>query len=249
MKIKVKYILTFCLFMIFSISIVNASEIVNESENVYINSNNVEIENSLYQKLCDIYSKNYIEYISQENFDSIKNNDLSDIQIIEHIDDFPLITRSGTFTTTYKSLKIIKNGSHISLMLSWLKLPATRSYDVFGIRFDQVKLNGGVSFMQTYLENNVLKMSTSNHYQSFSNGFGVSFLLPSQKIDSLESYIEFNITGSGKIYGTYQHAQRSVSLSDSMNYTISSSGYGNVLKFASNVSEKYDAMSGVSLTI
>lgn len=240
---KLKYTLIFCLFMIFSMPKIYASD------NVYINSNNVKIEKNLYLNLCDVYSNNYVEFITQETFDSIKNNDLSEIQVTEYIDQFSAITRQGSLTTDYKTLKIIKNGNLVSLILRWLILPITRSYDVFGIRFDQINLNGAVSFKQTYIENNILKLSSSAYFKSLNNGFGVSFLLPGYNTNSLESYIEFNVTGSGNIYGTYQHAQKVVSLSDSMNYTLSSSGYGAVLNFDSSVKEKYDGMGGVNISI
>lgn len=86
----------------------------------------------------------------------------------------------------------------------------------------------------------------------FINGFGLSFLLPSGNLTELEETVEFRFNGSGNgtIYGTYQHAQKSLSLSDSMNYTISSSGLGSVLKFGSNnITKKFDAMKGVEIGV
>lgn len=50
------------------------------------------------------------------------------------------------------------------------------------------------------------------------------------------------------VYGTYQHATSDLTLSQSQNYTFSSSGLGGVLKFANSVSSKYDGMKGVSAT-
>lgn len=50
------------------------------------------------------------------------------------------------------------------------------------------------------------------------------------------------------VYGTYQHATSDLTLSQSQNYTFSSSGLGSVLKFANSVSSKYDGMKGVSAT-
>ena len=52
-----------------------------------------------------------------------------------------------------------------------------------------------------------------------------------------------------KVYGTYQHAKSSVSLSESQNYSFSSQGLGGVLKFnKDSIKNKYDGMNGVSLS-
>ena len=49
-------------------------------------------------------------------------------------------------------------------------------------------------------------------------------------------------------YGTYQHATSDVTLSQSKNYSISSSGLGGVLAFANSVIGYYDGMQGVDIT-
>lgn len=184
---------------------------------VYINVNNVEISIELYEKLSEIYSKSYLEFIPQEIFDVIKNNNLDEIEIIEFYDT-PL-SRAAYHQTNYKSLKMIKNGTHITLMLSWIKMPETRSYDVIGIRFTgSAKLSGSITFLQTYKIDTSLKYSSTNYVQNFSNGFGTSFLLPSGDINMLEESIDFNISGSGTIFGSYQHAQNNVSLANSKKY-------------------------------
>lgn len=48
--------------MILTTSSVNAQEI-------YVNSNGVEIELSIYKKLCSIYTSNYIEIITSEELE------------------------------------------------------------------------------------------------------------------------------------------------------------------------------------
>ncbi len=235
------------IFSIALLSIVLNVNYVSAKNGTYMNSKGVNMTLEEYNDLSKIYSKDYIEFVSESTFNEIKNYKTNDL-IIKDGNDLiqPL---SGSYTTNYKSIKIIKNGTHITLLLTWLKLPATRSYDVFGIRFDGPALNGGVVFQQVYDVDETLKAGYTHYLQTFSNGFGTSFLLPSSTFTSLQASIDFNISGSGRIYGTYQHAQKKVTLANSKNYTISNLGYGKVLKFSSSVKENYDAMSGVYLDV
>lgn len=50
-------------------------------------------------------------------------------------------------------------------------------------------------------------------------------------------------------YGSYQHAQKSVSLTESKNYNISYNGFGKVILFDDNIKGKYDNMLGVSVAL
>ncbi len=222
---------------------------VNASSENYVNSENVKIEYSLYEKLCNIYSENYVEYISQGRFDEIKNNDLSNIKIVEYMDIPQILPFSTQIETGYKTLRIIKNGSNITLLLTWKNMPSTRSYDVIGIRFNGARLNGNIYYEQYSFKDGKSYVDYTNYLQKFSNGFGFSFVLPSGNITKLEHMLEFKYTGSGRIYGTYQHSQKNISLSDSKKYTISSSGLGNVLLFNDNVSSNFDAMAGVYIDV
>lgn len=43
------------------------------------------------------------------------------------------------------------------------------------------------------------------------------------------------VSGSGTIYGSYQHASTTATLEESKKYTISHLGYGKVIKFNDNV--------------
>ncbi len=83
-------------------------------------------------------------------------------------------------------------------------------------------------------------------------GVGISMNIPDSANSSLSSSMTVKLlTGADNItvYGTYQHAKSSVSLSDSKSYSFDPSGLGGVVKFnSSSISNKYDGMSGVHLT-
>ena len=59
----------------------------------------------------------------------------------------------------------------------------------------------------------------------------------------------FKDINNGTVYGTYQHSQRDISLSQSQRYTISANGYGGVLDFDSSVEDYFDGMGGVSINV
>ena len=156
--------------------------------------------------------------------------------------------RGSYYGTTYKEIRIVRNGSFITVSLVWLNNPVTRSYDVFAIRLTSgVGINGSVNFRQYSDNNGNGIISTTCSKKTFSNGVGVSFKL--SVYNNLESYITFNYTGSGTIYSSYQHATTGVTLTQSKKYTLSSSGYGGTTLFDSSVSSYYDGMSGVNLSV
>ena len=65
---------------------------------------------------------------------------------------------------------------------------------------------------------------------------------------NLEISLTFMVSGSGTVYGSYQHASTATTLAESKKYTISSSGYGRVINFDASVRNKYAAMTGVDLS-
>lgn len=242
MKNRVITLLVTIMIVTFPSTIVNAKSdsILHQTQN------GITMENEVYQKLCDIYSKNYIETISYEEYELIMFNNLNNIEIKNYFDP-EIITRGSYFSTNAKTIRIVKNGNYITLMATWKGVPTIKSYDVIAVRLNNVSLNGGYTFKQTYVVNNNLNVSYDSYKQNFSNGFGSSFKV--QNGTSLEISLTFMISGSGTVYGSYQHASTATTLSESKKYTISHLGYGKVIKFDNNVQNKYDAMTGVDLNI
>lgn len=218
--------------------------IINAKDNFYINSNNVKIDYNKYTELCNIYSEDFVEFMEQDFYDNIKKLNKEEFEIVENFTT-PL---SLEVTTEYKNLRFVKVGSQITLILKWLKIPSTRSYDVIGIRYDGIKTSN-YSFNKYYTLNGSKKNMSTNSYISFSNGYGTSFKIPDGNITTLETSLSFKVSGTGTIYGTYQHAQQYLTLNDSKKYTISKDGYGSVLKFDSTIKSKYDNMSGINISL
>jgi hypothetical protein len=241
MKNKIVIFLTVLFISTVPFNMVHAQD----DSTIYLTQSGVSIENNIYQKLCDIYSKNYIETINQEEYELIVSNDLESVDINEYYDS-GVVTRGSYFESNAKVIRIVKNGNYITLMASWKGVPKIKSYDVIAVRLNNVSLSGGYTFKQTTVLNEKLNVSYDSYKQSFSNGFGSSFKV--QDGTSLEISLTFMISGTGTVYGSYQHASTKATLAESKKYTISHLGYGKVINFDSSVKNKYDAMTGVDIS-
>ena len=212
--------------------------------NSYTTLRGVTVEKSLYDKMCNMYSVNFVETLSQEEFDNLSAN--IDTAVKETYIDYSN-TRGSYFSTGIKALNMIKSGDYITFTASWLQQPNIHSFDVMAIRLSGCSLVGSFNFRQTYVSSGNLYYVNNGINKTFYNGFGSSALL--QYGDNNEYSMTFKVSGSGTVYGSYQHAKTTVSQSDSMNYAIGANGYGNVILFANSVALKYDQMPGVDINV
>lgn len=150
----------------------------------------------------------------------------------------------------------------VTLTNTWLSLPSTRSYDVIALRPGQnsltVNVNSSTISGYQKWDGNYINYSANSDNTKISTvfdgngGIGISMNIKDDVTTSLENSLSVTFaSGSNpfKIYGTYQHAQSSVTLSESQNYSFSSAGLGKVLAFnSSSIESKYDRMSGVYLS-
>lgn len=208
----------------------------------------IEIEEEKYNTLVEIYGYNYINFITEDEYNMIGNSDLSKVtKTIYDEEDATIIRPFTTYSTSYKSINLINNNGVITLELKWKKDPKIRSYDVLAVRLQGLSLGRILSFKQIYSYNGSMKINTNATQKIFNNGFGESFLLPNG--ENLECVVTFVVSGSGKVFATYQHATSNISLNDSTNYTLSELGLGSVLLFNNGIGEKYDRMAGVNINI
>ena len=204
----------------------------------------VTVEKTLYDKMVNVYSEHYVETLSQEEFDNLSANIDSAVKVEYTPED---VSRGSYFASSYKSVQLVKSGDYITLIGSWFAVPNVHSFDVIAVRLSGCSLNGGFVFKQTYISSGNLYYVTNGTNQTFSNGFGSSALL--QYGTDNEYTLTFKVSGSGTVYGTYQHATQTVSLNDSLNYIIGANGYGNVLVFGNSIALKYDQMNGVNISV
>lgn len=197
-----------------------------------------------------------VKYFKTIISDNEQNAETFEISREEYENQSSISLLATGITTEYKMLSISQHSDNISLDLEWKKTPKYRSYDVIALRGENVNFqNSSIAGIQSYNLNNsnqkINYNSNSGNIKSFSNGFGLSMNL----VDNATSYkmtlkVKYSVTGSNpKIYGTYQHSQRNISLAQSKSYSLSASGYGKVLLFDNTVKSYFDAMDGVSISL
>lgn len=259
MKKKQILILGLILSMVLGVKNVFAEDLDNH--NVYfVSDNGIKLTEKEYNLFNELYGEEYTVNLTKEQYDRVNgyldiNNKEIEINTAIDKEENPFIKYSGkaplrsTYVqTTYKRIAISKScgtySCNVVMTLQWLLSPAIRSYDVMGIRY-----NGSVSAESpfTIMETNEMTTYPAS-YVFKSNGFGNSIKL-SQTAQSIYITQAFVASGTGRIYGTYQHATSSVSKGTSQMYNINAAGLGNVFDFYGAANGIYDEMNGVYVDI
>lgn len=167
-------------------------------------------------------------------------------------------TLSSSHQTSMKkiSISIVATPSikTITITNTWLSMPSVRSHDVIAFRNGtgtSISINSVSGYQKADGKTVTYGMGGTN-FKSTNQGCGISMNIVDDVSNTLINSMSITVINNSSTYtayGTYQHAQSNVSLAQSKNYTISSSGLGNVLNFASSVKGKYDGMQGVSQTV
>lgn len=232
-----------------SINSVAAEETTSDT---ITNRSGVVIPIDKYNALKSIYSDNFMNYMTQEEYNIIKDKDLSKV-VIKEITDANLNSSTSTIatehTTSSKGLRIINNDGFVTMTLTWYKVPTIKKWDVMAFRKNtSVSMGAYYYFRQYYEANNALQLSSEKYGQNFDNGVGATFKVQNGSGHEMELSADF--TGSGRVYGSYQHASNSrATLADAMDYTLSGSGFGGVILFNEAIESKFDGMGGVYLTL
>lgn len=213
------------------------------------------IDFSSIQKTIKYFKTDY-NFVTGE----VRNTEVTEEEY-NNVSDMTIIQRGTYIETTYKkvALSAMSSGSSAGLILScvWKIIPATRSFDVMGFRFEGSSvINGSQGGFQIYKLNGSTSTISyawnGTNINRFSNGFGISMNLVNSNITYLENDIEADIAKSSSynnIFATYQHATNDISLATSKNYTISAGGLGNVLYFNGSAGGNFDAMQGLYTSI
>lgn len=240
---------TIVMIILFIIGLVCFSEGVS-AETYFTNKNGIELTQKEYEFLVELYDFYYVNNLTAEKYEklSVLNINENELQI-SSIEDGPL-SRATSISSPSKRVSIASSCSStlctIIINATWLQSPNLRSYDNIGARFTgTVARIGDIS---TEIENDG-DIDICSNYKENSKGVGCTFLLD-DSADSFHITQMFDVTGSGYVYGSYQHAMYTISLGDAMSYSFSSSGLGSVFYYSSSATrDKYDAMSGVYLSV
>ena len=240
---------TIVMIILFIIGLVCFSEGVS-AETYFTNKNGIELTQKEYEFLVELYDFYYVNNLTTEKYEklSVLNMNENELQV-SSIEDGPL-SRATSISSPSKRLSIGSACSSVDCTIiitaTWLQSPTLRSYDNIGARFTGAVARTGDIVTDIDSDSGV---SICSNYKENSKGVGCTFKLNDSAEDFTISQMFF-VTGSGYVYGSYQHAMYTISLGDAMSYSFSSSGLGSVFYYSSSATrDKYDAMSGVYLSV
>ena len=212
----------------------------------YQNENGVGFTKEEYEFLSKMFWDGCQDIMTLNDYDKFIESKIMDGEFESKELIIP-VTRATSISDSNKSLKISKSCSTnctISITASWKGNPTIHSYDVIGAYLSGTVLQGNPI---TTVSSGITS-TTSNEIKRFSNGFGVSVKIPNYG-NKLVINTVFNVSKGGTVYGSYQHAMKNISLSDSKNYTLSRNGFGGVFDFKGTAFNTYDRMSGVNISV
>lgn len=240
--------------LMLSTAIIGIGKVNAESnkEIYYTNQNGISLTEKEYNYVKTMFDEHYIEIMNQEDYDLIDRLHVNENEVEITVKEPDYIQTRGTFVETQaKRLAISKSCSGnmciIAMTNTWKYEPKVKSYDVIGSLFSNTRLyDDGVA--------TVWKIDGTNYrcteYVTASNGIGCSYKLNSSASEEIYTYMTFDVYTGGLVYGSYQHAGSTVTLSQSKNYRFDINGYGNVFIFnTTRAKNAYDGMDGVTIYV
>ncbi len=224
------------------------STTVFAQEYYYKNDNDVVLSKQEYEFISNIYWEGYQEYLSLGDYNEIKSMNLFDKPILKETveyNEFP-VTRGSSVTSNLRTLTIAKSCSDncmITLVNKWNGVPSVKSYDVFGVRVNDVSildvrnaLVSGKNYAKSY-----------NNPKIYNNGFGFSILVPNA--EDVKTSVTFVTSKNGRVYGSYQHSMQNTTETISKQYSIGVGGYGKVFLFTGSARSIYENSPGVDIEV
>ena len=216
----------------------------------YVNSNGVKLTKKEYNFVKEFYSLEYLERMEKEDYYWLLDLKINENEVVIKSSNEDIIaTKGANHQTGSKKLSIAKSCTSsvctVITSVTWLVEPKIRSYDLIGARFENASLSNNTISTKVYSSNGT---TTFSNYKISTNGIGNSVLLPTgAKNISVDQ--KFYMKKGGKVYASYQHSIKNISLATSKLYQISERGYGNVFLFSGAAVGVFDGMSGVDMSL
>lgn len=230
---------------------------VYAEEYFYVNENGLGFTAFQYDAMVKTLGLENVIHMDKETYDEfdVPSYEEGKYEIIVYEEETPeektedgISTCATVWETASKRLTIMKNCSssacNVRLTCIWKSQLKVRSYDVIGFRLSSTNfasntITSAIEFEgKTYFKDGEKKTS---------NGVGHSFKLRTNDFDYTS--IQIQTAPKGAVYGSYQHATKTVSLNQSLSFTFGGGGYGGVFVFPDSLSLTYDGMGGVVTTL
>ena len=276
-NVKFRFLVLISILLILPISVfaesitnINGIEFSEEEYNNFLKIHTYEyimtMDEETYEKLKGIDYDSvktetiYVESTYNPHLGITTDREITEEEYNEY-DIEPLLSDKGSsretvakkLTLSFATMQLDYN--YVVTTATWKAIPATRSFDVIGIRgYGFSFRNGSQQGQQIYVENGEYKTINygwnGTNIKKLDNGFGISMNIVNNTITALQLTVECDVKATiehPSIYGSYQHATRDVSLADSQNYTLGGGGLGNVFIYPYSISTAYDDMGGVEI--
>lgn len=247
------------LLLVFGICFYFCSFIIcaNADDVYYTNSNNVSMTKEEYDFFSEMYWDGYQEYITEALYNKFHtygyfNGTIEKVEYDENLNKNIINSepsRGLIHETTAKKLTMSKscygNFCFVDITLQWKGDPNIKSYDVIG-----ALLYGNITLLTE--PDTVLHYSGGNLFYGdeyyVGDGFGTSVKLQNSSSNMIISQ-SYDLSGSGTLYASYQHATKNITKATSQKYTVGFGGYGGVFHFYGAAVGKFDQMGGVYATV
>lgn len=227
----------------------NAKALEN-NEIYYTNDHYVSFTKEEYEFVSRFYFDGYQDYMNQEQYNYMIDNDLmnGEIEIKEIYDDTGILPLADvSYATGSKKIKLSSScttNCNMTITVTWLKSPNIRSYDLVGA---YSPTSGNLKFVNSLIYYD----GTSTQYKEYrqeSHGVSATMKLPSSG-EGIVILTDFKANKGTRVYASYQHAKKTITLTNSRKYSFNSGGYGHVFLFDESLNDYYDAMSGVQMDL
>lgn len=243
--------------MIITISLCSMANVNAEGTSFFTTFNGVELTEYQYKVLADMFSEERVKTISEDDYKALHVERMIEGSFSYKTEEFEIIDDPTTLLmpyayheTTAKKITLSRfcDGGICGIAVTnyWKKKPAVTSYDVIGVRFDNSSFyDSSQSF--SYVTDSGYSNSYNKKIRS-SNGAAFVKKITSD-IDYMTIDVNLNYTSNGIVFGSYQHAVKSITLADASNFQFKGTGYGSVFLWPTAIASKYDEMGGVYETL
>lgn len=241
--------LTCMILLVFGLLIVNVKALEN-NDIYYENNNGVQLTKSEYDFVSEFYYEGYQDYMTLDNYLRLKEAEIFGKKInkvvynenngIQTLTDVTYQSASKKLILSY----VCNSRCYAAFQATWTTIANVRSYDLIGAYSPTANALVAEESSMIYSGRSYAATEKNNS----KNGISSTFKLPSTDAKYIFT-LDFNVPIGTKVYASYQHAKKTISLANSRKYTYASSGYGGVFRFDSSVSGYYDGMGGVSATL
>ena len=229
---------------------------VNAEEYFYTNNNGLNFTEFQYETMVHILGAEMVSNLTQEDYDLYEVSNMQEetfkmaTTVDEDVSDNSCPTPYGTYYETQSKQLVLTSSctsSYCTIIITntWKKNPAVRSYDMIGVRLSS-------TYFYDDTVTSTLRMNDTNYNRSgmmgASNGVGCAMKLRSTgDVDFI--VLKVRVLPQGIVYGSYQHAVRSINLDTALNFNFDSNGYGGVFLYPSSIGTTFDQMAGVYIVL